>query len=209
MINIRLLKYFFLILIFSQICYSQQFNFNYYVSDTIQINLQNKYQISSTSIIPFTEQIQLRNKTLSVNEYNFIYEKGEFYLSDSLKYSLFDTLIITYQSLNLSLLKEYKRRTLVKVYDEITNTTIRSVREQSVNLSSESIFGSDIRSSGTIVRGFTVGTNRDLAVNSGLRLQLSGKLSEDIEIVAALTDENTPIQPEGNTERLETSRAER
>ena len=198
-----MLKYFFLILIFSQICYSQQFNFNYYVSDTIQINLQNKYQISSTSIIPFTEQIQLRNKTLSVNEYNFIYEKGEFYLSDSLKYSLFDTLIITYQSLNLSLLKEYKRRTLVKVYDEITNTTIRSVREQSVNLSSESIFGSDIRSSGTIVRGFTVGTNRDLAVNSGLRLQLSGKLSEDIEIVAALTDENTPIQPEGNTERLE------
>ena len=198
-----MLKYFFLILIFSQICYSQQFNFNYYVSDTIQINLQNKYQISSTSIIPFTEQIQLRNKTLSVNDYNFIYEKGEFYLSDSLKYSLFDTLIITYQSLNLSLLKEYKRRTLVKVYDEITNTTIRSVREQSVNLSSESIFGSDIRSSGTIVRGFTVGTNRDLAVNSGLRLQLSGKLSEDIEIVAALTDENTPIQPEGNTERLE------
>ena len=53
------------------------------------------------------------------------------------------------------------------------------------------------------MRGISLGTNKDLAVNSGLRLQLSGKISDEIEIVAALTDENTPIQPEGNTERLE------
>ncbi|HEX9252489.1 MAG TPA: hypothetical protein VF870_09620, partial [Ignavibacteriaceae bacterium] len=60
-----------------------------------------------------------------------------------------------------------------------------------------------MQKSGTIVRGFTVGTTKDFSLNSGLRLQLSGRISEDIEIVAALTDENTPIQPEGNTERLE------
>ena len=34
-------------------------------------------------------------------------------------------------------------------------------------------------------------------------MQLSGKLSNDIEVVAALTDENTPIQPEGNTATLD------
>ena len=67
----------------------------------------------------------------------------------------------------------------------------------------EEIFGSRIEKSGTLVRGFTVGTTKDFTLNSGLRLQLSGKLSDEIEVVAALTDENTPIQPEGNTERLD------
>ncbi len=81
--------------------------------------------------------------------------------------------------------------------------TIRSSKRVSEPLTSESIFGKDLQKSGAIIRGFTIGTNRDFTLNSGLRLQLSGKLSEEIDIVAALTDENTPIQPEGNTEKLE------
>ena len=32
---------------------------------------------------------------------------------------------------------------------------------------------------------------------------MTGKLSRDIDITAALTDENTPIQPEGNTQNLQ------
>ncbi|NUN08739.1 MAG: hypothetical protein HUU54_06130 [Ignavibacteriaceae bacterium] len=70
-------------------------------------------------------------------------------------------------------------------------------------INAETIFGPGIEKSGSIIRGFTVGTNRDFSLQSGLRLQLSGKLSEDIELVASLTDENSPIQPEGNTESLE------
>jgi len=70
-------------------------------------------------------------------------------------------------------------------------------------LTTESIFGRDMQKSGALIRGFTVGTNSDFTLTSGLRLQLSGKLSDDIELVAALTDENTPIQPEGNTETLQ------
>ncbi|MEW6701685.1 MAG: hypothetical protein AB1298_03110, partial [Bacteroidota bacterium] len=67
----------------------------------------------------------------------------------------------------------------------------------------ETIFGRGLQKSGAIVRGFSIGTNRDFQLNSGLRLQLAGKLSDEIELVAALTDENTPIQAEGNTETLE------
>ncbi len=63
-------------------------------------------------------------------------------------------------------------------------------------------FGRGLQRSGMIVRGLSVGTNRDASLTSGLRLQLSGSLSEDVNVVAALTDENSPLQPEGTTQTL-------
>ncbi len=173
------------------------------VSDTIQINFDNHYAISQVSIIPNSETIQLRNKLLKKGDYNFNYTEGYFTLADTLPYSIFDTLIVTYRSLNLALKKVYQKRKLALKVDENTKDTLKYVEETSSGFSADEIFGSNLQKSGTIVRGFTVGTTQDFSLNSGLRLQLSGKLSNDIEIVAALTDENTPIQPEGNTERLD------
>ena len=172
------------------------------VSDTIAINFQNHYNISRVNILPNSEIIFLKGKQLSQNDYKFKYSEGFFTLSDSLPYSIFDTLIVTYRSLKISLQKEYKHRSLIVKYDEKIGDTIGVVQSSS-GFSPDAIFGSDMQKSGTIIRGFTVGTTKDFSLSSGLRLQLSGKISEDIEVVAALTDENTPIQPEGNTERLE------
>lgn len=61
---------------------------------------------------------------------------------------------------------------------------------------------SQLRRSGSITRGVIAGNRRDARIESGLRLQMSGELSKDIRIRAALTDENTPILPEGTTQRL-------
>ena len=173
------------------------------VTDTIPINFDNVYLINRVTILPGSESIELRGKILKKGDYNISYEKGLFSLADSLPYSIFDTLRITYQSMDLSLKKEYKKRSLEVRYDEKFKDTIRVAKNESGGFSAESIFGAGMEKSGTLVRGFSVGTNKDFTLNSGLRLQLSGKLSDEIEIVAALTDENTPIQPEGNTERLD------
>ena len=61
---------------------------------------------------------------------------------------------------------------------------------------------SQLQRSGSIARGITLGTNRDIAVNSAFRLNLNGKISDDINVLASITDENIPIQPSGTTQQL-------
>lgn len=172
-------------------------------SDTLHVNYNNVYKISQLSIIPFSETISIGNKLLSTNQYRIKYSDGEFSLTDSSQYSAFDTIIVSYRAFRIALKKEYRKRSLVYKFDPETRDTIQVINRSSESFDAESIFGSGIERSGTLVRGFTIGTNKDFSLNSGFRLQLSGRLSDDIEIVAALTDENTPIQPEGNTEKLD------
>jgi hypothetical protein len=96
----------------------------------------------------------------------------------------------------------YFHRQLVALKDATGADTLRVARPRSA-FSIDEIFGPTIQKSGSIVRGFTVGSNRDLSLNSGLRMQLSGRLGSDIDIAATLTDENTPLQPEGTTQTLQ------
>ena len=62
---------------------------------------------------------------------------------------------------------------------------------------------SSLRRSGSIFRGVTVGTNQGMRLQSGLRLQVSGQIAPGVDVTASLTDQNTPIQPEGNTQTLQ------
>ncbi|MBJ6110160.1 hypothetical protein JAO73_14140 [Hymenobacter sp. BT523] len=60
-----------------------------------------------------------------------------------------------------------------------------------------------ISKTGNLARGISFGNTQNVFVNSALNLQLEGKLAENINLTAAISDQNVPFQPEGNTQQLQ------
>ena len=108
---------------------------------------------------------------------------------------------VTYRVLPISFKREYALRQIEMRRDSSGGNKIL-ILQPSGGLLSEDLFGPGLQKSGSITRGFSVGSNQDLSLSSGFRMQLAGKLAQDIDVSAALTDENSPIQPEGTTQTL-------
>lgn len=56
---------------------------------------------------------------------------------------------------------------------------------------------------GSFSRGLSVGNSQSLVLNSNFDMQLIGDLGNGLKVVAAISDENLPIQAQGNTQQLQ------
>ncbi|MBX2921514.1 MAG: hypothetical protein KF746_04905 [Chitinophagaceae bacterium] len=88
-------------------------------------------------------------------------------------------------------------------FDSISNHFLAGPVTVSGNSSAGSLFDfGNISYNGSFGRGLSFGNQQDVVLNSTLNLQLTGYLADSIQVAAAITDSNIPIQPDGNTQNL-------
>jgi hypothetical protein len=112
------------------------------------------------------------------------------------------TITVQYRVLLLNLRKPYYHKDPVIIqpeFQEIRNPFTYTPDKQN----SPFIQNDGLKLNGSLSRGLTFGNNQDVVVNSNLNLQMAGKLGNDIDVLAAISDDNNPIQPEGNTQQLQ------
>ncbi|MBN1998311.1 hypothetical protein JW935_12205 [candidate division KSB1 bacterium] len=158
------------------------------------------YQLPDSLIIQNTDTILLNGRKMTKEEYLFDYINGEIRFNDIISQ---DTEIkIMYKKMPYALKKKYFH---YPVYRRVlgASTDPSDLHLQSLKSPEDEEYGAQLTKSGSITRGVTVGNNRSLKLNSSLNLNVSGKIAENVQVVAALTDQTTPIQPEGTTQNLQ------
>ncbi len=113
----------------------------------------------------------------------------------------FDSVLVQYRVLPNKLnakARVFDFDSLVNSY--VTRATISGPGRQT---ETEDFFNfGNINYSGSFGRGISFGNAQDAVVSSNLNMQLNGFLADSIEIMAAITDNNIPIQPDGTTQQL-------
>jgi hypothetical protein len=113
---------------------------------------------------------------------------------------LFDSVMIRYRVFETRLNARVQRM----AYDTVMNRFIGQpyVPDFGVREDDQFFNFGNFSYSGSFGRGISFGNTQDAVVTSNLNLQLSGYLADSIEIAAAITDNNIPIQPDGTTQQL-------
>jgi hypothetical protein len=162
---------------------------------------QSEIQLPHRYIIPSNFTIFADSMALDSTQYSLDAVSGRVTLYQNFPRS---QLTIRYSALPVSMPATF-RHFSVSDSVEFTESEPDSLPEilPADNQASDEELSSNLQRSGSIFRGITLGTNQGLRLQSGLRLQLSGQIVPGVEVTASLTDQNTPIQPEGNTQTLQ------
>jgi hypothetical protein len=164
-------------------------------------NLKKK-KIRATGVVKL-DSLNIVPQSISIKGYDTSY-----YFIDPIKSILLwkknlptDSVEIVYRTFPFKLDAQAKRFS----YDSIRNNFIAqpSIFKGNRNTSTGLFdFGNSVNYNGSFGRSLSFGNSQDAVFNSQLNLQLSGYVGDSIQIAAAITDNNIPIQPDGTTQQL-------
>ncbi len=161
-------------------------------SDTVMLD--------SLSIIPTSFKILINDKAIADSLFSLKPEEALLHIDSSLIGRVIKT---QYRVFPI----DFSKKIFHKDYSKLSKS--EELKEKGYYYSYQShnstnYFKNDLlEKRGDISRGISFGNNQDVIVNSSLNLQLSGKLNKEFEIRAAITDDNIPIQPDGNSQQIQ------
>lgn len=162
---------------------------------------QDSIQLDSLLILPETVKLWVKQELLDSTFYQLKLSQGIFIPSRKLK-AKGQQAKITYRVFNYKVAQVLYKHHI----SEINQPDVLERKRYSIAQNGRSIdrgFSSQLNKQGSYTRGLSFGNNQDVVTNSNLNLQLSGKLSDKVSILAAITDDNIPIQPDGNTQQIQ------
>ncbi len=178
------------------------FLFGTIISSTAQSisNLRNKtlpvtqdsVKIDSLSIVPGS----LLMTNVPSSDYTIDYAKAVLYW---IKKPTTSTVDVVYRTMPLYFAAEQRHMS----FDSIMNRFIVSGDKLSRKSNTQRPFDfGKVKSNGSLGRSLAFGNRQDAVLNSSLNLQLNGYIGDSILLSAAISDNNIPIQPDGNTQQL-------
>ena len=141
-------------------------------------------------------------------DYQIDYTTGRVTFDKSIVPQKDTTWTITYQVIPFTLQKIYRRDLFGVSPAEVSETTTTGVTtdvesKPSTTPRAPATTPSQLEYSGSRTFGIAVGSGRSLSQNQEFRINVRGNVSDNIEVLAMLSDQDLPIQPEGMTEDIQ------
>lgn len=155
-------------------------------------------KLDSLSIYPNFFELRCDTVKLPNSYYSLLHAEAKVILHEKCN----GKLTATFRVLPFNLSTEYSIRDTSMLFSKEKGFRDRFLLT-SQNTNADVFGGNSLNKSGSISRGISFGNNQNLGVNSSLNLELSGNISPNLKLLASVTDDNLPIQADGNTNKLQ------
>ena len=150
------------------------------------------------------------NELVREIDYQIDYSTGIVSFEESVLDQEVPTFRITYRAIPFTLLKTYRRELFGITPESVPEegqrkepTIDRPGQTPTTPTTSTTTPTSQLEYSGSRTFGISVGSGRALSQNQEFRINVRGNVSDNIEVLAMLSDQDLPIQPEGMTEDIQ------
>lgn len=155
--------------------------------------------LDSMSIYPSSFVVLNGADTVKTTSYQIDFVSAKFRLLEAIT----DSLSIHYQVWPIDLSKQYFVRDTSLIFQGRPISERERFKIEAKETDPTFFGGNELSKNGSISRGISFGNKQSLGINSALNLELNGMISENLKLTASISDANIPIQPNGNTNKLQ------